>query len=75
MLVKKRGRPKEYYVGKELGWITIIDELNPRNGNRRFITECRECGKKEQVWQTDISTGNYGKCNCEFKGTKVTYLK
>jgi len=73
--LEKRGRPKEYYVGKELGWIKIVDELNPKNGNRRFITECKECKTQEQVWQSDFSTGNYGKCNCEFKDMEVTYLK
>lgn len=70
-------RKKEKMVGKKFGWIEIVGELNPRNGHRRFITKCRECKTQEQIWHSDLSTGNYGKCNCEFKDMhkNVVYVK
>lgn len=65
-----KGRKRKEMVGEKYGWYTIVEEISSISGHRRFIIECKECKEKEQIWHSQLSTGGYGKCKCEFNSWK-----
>lgn len=60
----KRGRKREYYVGYKLGRYEIIEQLRRSGNSRKFLLRCENCGNEEMKWSSDLSTGNYGMCDC-----------
>jgi len=59
----KKGRPKEWYVGKELGKsIFLAERLLKSGGNQKFKLACKKCNATKDVWTSQIYTGGWKVC-------------
>ena len=49
-------------IGIELGYLTIVKELNRKYGRRNFLLKCRKCGAEKAVRHSALTAGDYNVC-------------
>lgn len=59
------GRPRLNLIGKEYDRLTVLEEVKPRNGQRRFKCKCNcEKGNIITASYSNLESGNTRSCGC-----------
>ena len=55
-------RKRRDYIGDKYGYITIVKETTKYRNSRRFLMKCDICGSEKNVYQSQLSQGNWNVC-------------
>ncbi len=50
------------WIGYEMGYIYVSEEISRKSGNRRFILKCKKCGAEKIIYLGQLSTGEWNVC-------------
>lgn len=50
------------WIGYEMGYIYVSEEINRKAGMRRFILKCKKCGAEKKIYHNQLSSGNWNVC-------------
>lgn len=53
-------------IGKKFSKLTVVKEVETRNGRRYFLCKC-DCGKEKEIMMTHLNNGSTKSCGCILK--------
>lgn len=57
-----KGNRRQDMLGKRIGYIKVVKQLNVKCGQAYFLMKCDLCGAEKKVGHYSINNGRYNVC-------------